>query len=135
MLLADAAQVADGKLNLLGGGWNVTRGQAPSALALLIEVSWDETNRRHRLEIALVDSDGAAVLVPNPFQQQQPLVIPADFEVGRPAGLAAGASVNQPLAVNLGPLPLKPGTRYEWRCTVNGEVLASQAFSTVEVVS
>jgi len=135
MLLADAAQVADGKLNLLGGGWNITRGLAPSALALLIEIPWDETNRRHKLEIALVDSDGGPVLVLNPFQQQQPLVIPAEFEVGRPAGLAAGASVNQPFAINLGPLQLKPGTRYEWRCTVNGEMLASQAFSTVEVPS
>ena len=38
MLLADAAQVSEGKLHILGGGWSVTGPPAPSAIALLVEV-------------------------------------------------------------------------------------------------
>jgi hypothetical protein len=26
-----------------------------------------------------------------------------------------------PLAINIGPLPLPPGGRYEWRLTIDGE--------------
>jgi hypothetical protein len=44
-ILCDYAVVADGKLYISGGGWNVT-GPEPSqsAIALLFEVPWDRTN-------------------------------------------------------------------------------------------
>jgi hypothetical protein len=50
VLLADSAQAVGGKLYILGGRWSVTGpGPSASAIALKIEVPWDETNRRHKL--------------------------------------------------------------------------------------
>jgi len=117
MLLADAAQVAEGKLYVLGGGWSITSAKLrTSAIALKIEVPWTEANQRHRLELALVDGDGQPVLGEN----GAPITVAGDFETGRPAGLAAGSALDVPLAITLGPLPLRAGSRYVWRCTIDG---------------
>jgi hypothetical protein len=112
-LLADAAQVADGKLNLLGGGWSITTGQVPSALAVKIDVPWNDANTPHTLALRLVDSDGNVVL---DLGSQT-------FEVGRPPGLPPGTSIDHVMAVNLGPIPgLQVGETYVWELTIDGEV-------------
>ena len=49
------------------------------------------------------------------------LALEAAFEVGRPVGMRPGTPITAPFALNLGPQPLIPGTRYEWRLTVDGE--------------
>jgi hypothetical protein len=116
MLLADAAQVAQGKLYILGGGWSVTGpGPVPSAIAIKIDVPWDQANRQHRFEVALFDGDGQPVRV-----EEQPVMIGGQFETGRPPGIPPGTPLDVPLAIALGPLPLGPG-RYEWRCSIDGE--------------
>ena len=87
MLLADAAQAVDNKLYILGGGWSVTGPEpAPSAIALKIDVPWDQTNVRHRWELALLDEDGAPVFLGDPDAPQS-LVISNEFELGRPPGV------------------------------------------------
>src|SRR5205085_2278254 len=64
MLLCDAAQVADGKLFVLGGGWSITGAQmGPSAIALKLEVPWDQTDVAHHWELYLVDADGRPVTI------------------------------------------------------------------------
>lgn len=134
MLLADSAQAVGGKLYILGGGWSVTGpGPVPSALAIKIEVPWDQANQRHDLQIALLDVDGHPVKVPTQTGDV-PLELKSQFEVGRPAGLLPGTPLDVALAVNLGPLPLRPGQRYVWRCTINGETNEDWhvAFSTRE---
>jgi hypothetical protein len=45
----------------------------------------------------------------------------ADFEVGRPPGLKPGTPIDLPLAINVGPMPIPPGGRYEWRLSIDGE--------------
>ena len=133
LLLADAAQVAEGELNLLGGGWNITGPQpVPSALALLIEVPWDRANEQHHVRLELLDADGEPVLVPQEAGEELPLVVEAQFEVGRPVGVKRGSPLNVPLAVNLGPQPLPPNQRFEWRMSINGETAEDwrAAFST-----
>ncbi|EFC82243.1 hypothetical protein FrEUN1fDRAFT_4632 [Parafrankia sp. EUN1f] len=58
MILCDAAQVSEGKLYILGGGWNlVGPSPAPSALGLLIEVPWDRANSPFTLQLELHDQD------------------------------------------------------------------------------
>lgn len=122
MLLADSAQAVNGKLYILGGGWSVTGpGPVPSAIALKIEVPWDRANQRHDLKIALVDGDGHPVQVPTP-EGERPLELNSQFEVGRPPGLRPGTPLDVALAVNLGPLPLRPGVRYVWRCVIDDEM-------------
>ncbi|HEY2475085.1 MAG TPA: hypothetical protein VGI19_09815 [Candidatus Cybelea sp.] len=129
MLLADSAQAVNGKLYILGGGWSMTGpAPTPSAIAIKFEVPWEFANRKYGIRIELLDSDGNQVLLPGP-QGQQPMLITADLEVGRPPGLSPGAPLDSPLAINIGPLPLTPG-RYEWRCTiVEANVSQSCAFT------
>jgi hypothetical protein len=121
MLLADAAQAVSGKLYILGGGWSIT-GPEPtaSAIALKIEVPWDEANRRHSMTLALVDGDSQPVRLPTPAGQE-PLVIQGQFETGRPAGLKPGTPLDAVLAISLAPLPLKPDSRFVWRLTIDNE--------------
>jgi hypothetical protein len=132
MLLADAAQAIDNKLYVLGGGWSVTGPDAtPSALAIALKVPWDEANGPHALRLELLDSDGAPICV-GPGEEQRPLVIESQFEVGRPAGLRPGTPIDLALAINVGPVPLDPGGRYEWRLSIDGrgEAHWHAAFST-----
>lgn len=118
-LLADAAQAVDSKLYVLGGGWSFIGPQVgPMALAILVEVPWHEANREHHLVIELQDTDGhPARLGP----EAQPLRLEAQLEVGRPPGHPAGSPFNVPLAINLPPMPLSPGTRYVWVVSVDDE--------------
>ena len=64
---------------------------------------------------------------------RQAIEVRGDFEVGRPPGVPMGASLDVPIAVNLPPLPVAPGNRYEWRLTVDGEAREGWgvAFSTM----
>lgn len=120
-LLADSAQAVNGKLYILGGGWSVTGPQpGPSALALKIEVPWNEANRKHEWRATLEDQDGTAVTVPTPAGDQ-PVEVGGEFEVGRPPGVIEGTPLDLPIAVNIGPLPLQPGGRYCWRLQIDDE--------------
>ena len=67
MLLCDAAQVADGKLYILGGGWSVTGPMPmPSAIAVKVEVDWHEVDQLHEWEVSLIDEDGHPVVIETP---------------------------------------------------------------------
>jgi hypothetical protein len=112
MMLADAAQVVDGKIYMLGGGWSVMGPDpVPAAVAVKIEVPWDQANTPHKLRLALRDADGNVVAE-----------IGSDFEVGRPPGLPAGMAIDVSQAINHGPLAgLVPGQRYEWSVTIDDE--------------
>jgi hypothetical protein len=131
ILLADAAQAIDNKLYVLGGGWSITGPDpSPSALAIALKVPWDKANRRHDLRAELLDSDGHPVTVGS--DDDRPVLIESHFEVGRPPGLRPGTPIDLALAINLGPVPLSPGGRYEWRLTIDGQSEAHwhAAFST-----
>jgi hypothetical protein len=121
MMLADAAQAIEGKLYILGGGWTVTGPDpSPSAIALQIRVPWDLANTRHTMRLELLDTDGNPVTMESPVGKQ-PLVLENEFEVGRPPGVKPGSPLELALAINLGPIPLAPGKRYEWRLHIGGE--------------
>jgi hypothetical protein len=84
MMLADAAQESGGKLFILGGGWSVTGPTIPpSAVALKIDVPWDQANRRHHWVLELVTEDGDPVVI-----EGEALRADGEFEVGRPPGIA-----------------------------------------------
>lgn len=120
LLLCDAAQAIGGKLYILGGGWSITGPDPASmALALKIEVPWDQANRRHRLELSLVDGDGNQVMLPTQVGEA-PVRIQADFEVGRPPGLTPGTPLDYVLAINMESFLIPPGGRYEWRLSIGG---------------
>jgi hypothetical protein len=121
MMLCDAAQVAEGKLFILGGGWSmIGPAPTPSAIALKIEVGWNEAEIPHHWELFLQDQDGADVTVETP-EGPRPVEVRGDFQVGRPPGVPEGSPVDVTLAINLGPLPLQPASRFTWRLTIDGE--------------
>jgi len=117
MLLADAVQAVSGKLYVLGGGWSITGPDpVPSALALKIDVPWDEGNKKHRFRLALVDADGRPVMAPG---GQSAVEVAGEFEAGRPAGLRPGTPLDVVLALNIGPLLLEADSRYVWRAWID----------------
>ena len=123
MLLADFAQVSDGKLVVVGGGWSMTGPEpVPFGIAILVRVPWDQANAVHTMRLELLDADGAPVLVETD-DGEAPILIFDDmtFEVGRPAGIKPGTALDFPVAINSGPLPLEPGL-YEWRLSIDGEM-------------
>jgi hypothetical protein len=121
LLLADSAQAVGGKLYILGGGWNIIGpNPTPSAVAMYVEIPWDLTNVKHHWRLELLDSDGQPAMTPTPVGEQ-PVVLEGELEVGRPLGIQPGVGLGVPMAINLGPLPLQPGSRYEWRLSINDD--------------
>ena len=67
ILLADSAQAINGKLYILGGGWSIADpGPIVMAIAMKIEVPWDQANVRHRFKLSLLTADGQPVKVATP---------------------------------------------------------------------
>jgi hypothetical protein len=123
MMLADhAAASPDGKLYLNGAGWTVIGGPSPFGIGLYFEVPWDLANEPHEFTLELLDADGNSLEIQTSLDgDTEPLAYTGEFETGRPPGMKAGTPVPFVHAVNFPPLPLEPGSRYEWRLTVDGE--------------
>lgn len=117
VLMADAVQVNDGKLFILGGGLGVI-GPRPQqvSVAVRIGVPWDQANVKHQWRLDLTDEDGHAVIV-----RDKPISLNGQFEAGRPAGIAPGSELWVPLGINFGALPLPRGKRFAWRLFINEE--------------
>jgi uncharacterized protein DUF6941 len=129
ILLADSAEIREGLLFLLGGGWNeVGPSPQPFAIAGLIEIEWDETNARHALELTLENEDGAPLMVQTPAGEQ-PVRVASEFEIGRPAGSTPGTTFNMPVAVPIVPIPWTPGRRYVVRLRIDGTDVDRVRFS------
>ena len=125
LILADAVQAVNGKLYMLGGGWTTLHAATiptthPLGIALGFRVPWQETNQVHRLEIRMVDADGAAIIQP----------MQAQLEMGRPPGLRAGADQTAVMAVNAAVQLGKEG-RYEVQVAVEGQIVRAVAFDVV----
>jgi hypothetical protein len=93
LLLADSAQAdQSGKVHALGLGWTTTTTPLPPfALVIFLDIDWDETNQPHNLRCELLSEDGEPVRVPGPFGQQ-PIVVEAQAEAGRPPGAIHGTA-------------------------------------------
>jgi hypothetical protein len=132
MLLADSAQVADGKLFILGGGWSVTGPDpTPAAVALKVSVDSHEFNQDHHWELFLEDADGRPVVLDTP-EGPQPIEVRGQFNVPAPEAMPVGTPFDVPIAINFGPIPLAPASRFTWRLVVDGNHVPGGyvAFST-----
>jgi hypothetical protein len=85
-----------------------------------IDVDWTEVDRTHHWELFLVDEDGQPVVAQTP-DGPQPIEVRGDFEVSRPESVPEGSPVDVALALNFGPLPIAPSSRYNWRLSIDGE--------------
>lgn len=116
MMLADSAQVADGKLFILGGGITAVGPRPqPMGVAIRIEVPWDRANIPHQWRLELLDEDGHPLMI-----RDKPLVVHGRFEAGRPAGLKPGTPLSVPLAINFPNVPALQGKSYTWQLSIDG---------------
>jgi hypothetical protein len=126
MLLCDAAQSVGGKLYILGGGFStihsVPGGISSMALAIKIDVPWDQTNRKVSFQLNLLNDDGHEVDL-----GAGAVGAAGDFEVGRPPGLKAGTEIDVPLTFPFPGMPLGLGG-YVWQLSINGTPMARTAF-------
>ncbi len=121
MLLADFAEVVNGKLYIIGGGWSISGPvPVPSAIAVKVEVPWSPADQKHNLKLELLDSNQRPVNVPMEGGLQ-PVVVGGDFVAGHSPDLVEGTALDVPFAINLPPLPLEPGQKYFWKLTIDGK--------------
>lgn len=94
-LIADYAEIVNGKLYLMGGAWDVmhlreTPGPVRMAIAVGLQVEWEETNTSIPVIVHVEDDDARELAR-----------IEGQVQVGRPAGLPPGSRQLAQMAVNL----------------------------------
>ena len=95
LLLADRAEVLNGKLYMMGGAWDrrhIRDISTPASLTIVVGVlvPWNLTNEPHRLRIRIEDEDGSPV----------PPEVEATVNVGRPVNAMQGQSFRATAVVN-----------------------------------
>ena len=127
MLLCDRAQVAEGKLYVLGGGWNLAQAgmPVPVEVAVLVAVPWTATNEKHGFGLSLVDDDGQPVEI-----NDNTIQIAGEFEVGRPPGIKPGTALNQQMVFKFGMFALPPGG-YVFEFSISDTVLGRTPFRVI----
>lgn len=95
LILADRAEAVNGKLYMMGGGWDgiappSLAGPATFSVALGILVPWLATNKDHRCTVRLEDADGKSLLE-----------MAVDFRTGRPPAMEEGATQRVMIALPL----------------------------------
>lgn len=121
-LIADYAEIVNGKLYVMGGAWDIMHlREAPGAIRMAIavglQVDWEETNQSIPI-IVYVEDDDARELAR----------IEGQVQVGRPAALPPGSRQMAQMAVNLAiNAPAFGGYRVR--------VLAGSGDSRVETIS
>ena len=129
MLAADGAQAVNGKLYILGGGFDhINMPNVPFQyrfdLAMLIDVPWNATNEQHQLVVELLDADNEPV----GYRAE------ATIEAGRPPGMRHGTSFVVPMAFPvLAEFP--QAGRYALRASINGQERERIAIEAVTVGS
>jgi hypothetical protein len=139
MMLADYAQVHQGKLYLTGAGINLM--MAPPiepyvvnfGIGMTVTVPWTATNQNHRLRIALVDRDEVVVPV---FQPPPGIVVPEEdrgvilgnFNVGRAASMEVGEDSIMTIAFQFPNLAIPHPGSYKITVQIDGTELAYTRF-------
>jgi hypothetical protein len=123
MLLADAAQVAEGKLNILGGGWDVCGpGPTPMAIAVKLEIPPSQTRRKHTWSVELVDENGQPVFLDTAEGEKSAVTIHGQIERIRDRkSPPPDEPVSLRFVINMVPLPLEPGSSYAWRLSIDNK--------------
>jgi hypothetical protein len=126
LLLCDFAEAVNGKLYVMGGGWNIlfAPGQPVTmSVAAVVAVPWDRTNQSYELGLELLTDDGGPVEI-----EGHRVAVTGEFELGRPPGIKAGSSQNAPFVWTFAGLVLDPGG-YEWKLTIGGDPVGSRPFT------
>jgi hypothetical protein len=95
LLVCDYAEIVNGKLYLMGGGWDrYDAREVPTnfrlAVAAGVRIGWEETNVLNPVRIIIEDDDGKELAR-----------IDGTMQVGRPANLPPGSTQLSQIAANL----------------------------------
>lgn len=115
MLLCDAAESVGGKLYILGAGWSQFLANNPTNMVLAIKllIPWSRANEAITVRASLVDEDKEETVVLEPG----PVVGEASIEIGRPAGLRRGTSLDASFVLPFAGVSLPQGG-YVWKIEV-----------------
>lgn len=122
LMLADAAQVHQGKMFALGAGIAVAvptppNSFTPMAIAGVIIVPWEEANKPHSLALDLVDLDDQPYQVTTTMGEAA-FRIQANFSTSARPELRRGSTLVVPIALQF-PLQLRAG-EYRFKVTLDG---------------
>lgn len=126
IILADAAEVVNKKLYLMGGGWDrLTINQdfpvqQIIAVAVSFEIGWDETNIRQPMQIVIEDEE-----------EKQLARINGEIEAGRPTGISPGQPQRIQLAFRV-PLRLEHEGFYTVTARIFEEEVGRTGFMVVK---
>jgi hypothetical protein len=139
-LLADSVVVAEGKLYVQGGGWNMLNTPVVPVrhprigIGLVMHIPYQlADNMPKSFALSLEDADGNLVPLadapPSPTGPGGKLTtIQGSFTVGRPAGVEPGAEQPLPLAANIDGLMIEKAGSYVFRFTVDGVEIKALPF-------
>ena len=128
-MVADAVQVAQGKLFVLGGGWNTLMvrdfpAKHPvMAVAVLVTVPWSWADRPITIELDLEDGDGHR-LFPSPIRQR--------LTVAKPAGMPQGSDIVVPRSFTISNLVFRQAGGYSFIVSVDGQVAERIRFRVLQ---
>lgn len=126
-LLADAVHVVQGKLYVLGGGWDALfvpgfPARHPAlGVGLRVRVPWSRTDQVLVIGVDLQDEDGARVLPAPPLAQA--------VKVKRPVGLPEGSDIGVARSFTFYNVTFPKEGAYSFVVTLNREVAARLRFS------
>lgn len=114
LILADRAEAINGKLYMVGGGFDrVSVAQVPGTanydVALGFLVDYNETNEPHEFSLTVQDEDNSVVLGPAGGR----------VEVGRPPGMVAGQQ-QRVIIVLRGPFAVAATGNFRWVPVLDG---------------
>jgi hypothetical protein len=130
-ILADRAEAVNGKLYMMGGGWDRYFVQSfaqpvPISFALGILVPWNATNRQHGLQITIEDADG------HPLRDFR---LEASFVAGRPAHIVTGETQRVILTVPTVAIKFEGPGAYQAVARVSNEAERRVSFFLVPAAS
>jgi hypothetical protein len=125
IILADYAEVINGKLYLMGGGWDrltVNSGfpvTQQCGIAVSFRVPWSLTNQTHHFELEVADDDGKSLVQADGY-----------FEVARPPGSPPGQPQRFQFSMN-GPVQFEHPGGYVIIARSDGEEIDRSSFAVV----
>ena len=122
LIIADKAEAVNGKLYLMGGGWDRLAIQESPGIGMFdvafgVIVGYNETNVKHKFSLGIEDEDNVVVLGP----------LEGEFEVGRPPGLMASQE-QRFIGTLKGPFRIPSAQEYHWALSIDSHRFPPTSF-------
>jgi hypothetical protein len=134
LVLADSGTTdqTSGKVHLLGAGWSLTGPTVPAtAVAGFLRIPWDDVKDDFTFHLRLVDDDRNPVELPVTSGKSKTVGFEGRLAVGNnppQERVARQIPMNLSFSLTIPPLPLAPGSAYEWILDVGDIEVASVRF-------